>query len=139
MFVPRKSKYRKAFKGSITFNRISGTSLSHGLYGLKAIDSSRIDGKQLESARRSITRALSRSGKVWIRVFPTIPVSKKPTDVRMGKGKGAVDKWVFRVSPGKIIFEVGGLKSSSLACNALQKASAKMPFRCRIVSYDMEY
>ena len=139
MFVPKKTKYRKAFKGRMSSKTCSGDYLSYGEYGLKALGHARIDGKQIESARRCITRVLNRSGKVWLRVFPSIPVTKKPTDVRMGKGKGSVEKWVFRVSPGRILFEVGGASSKEIVNLALLKAASKLPFLCSVVSIDLEY
>lgn len=139
MFVPRKSKYRKAFKGRMPSQACSGNYLSYGEYGLKAQGYARIDGKQIESARRCIARVLNRTGKVWLRIFPSIPVTKKPTDVRMGKGKGPVEKWVFRVAPGRIIFEVGGCFSEETVKLALLKASSKLPFLSEIVSIDSEY
>lgn len=133
MFIPSKTKYRKAFKGRIKGLAGNGYLLSNGDYGLKALGAARINSKQIESARRVIVKSLSKTGKIWIRIFPNIPVSKKPVDVRMGKGKGAIESWVFRVKPGKILFEVDGNVAADVARQALMKASAKLPIRCKFV------
>ncbi|KJV69057.1 50S ribosomal protein L16 [Candidatus Neoehrlichia procyonis] len=132
MFVPKKTKYKKSFKGRISGDVKAGYSLAFGSYGLKALEPVRLTSKQIESARRSIARALRRVGKIWIRVFCHIPVSKKPMDVRMGKGKGSVEVWVCKVKPGRILFEVGGV-SLDLAKEALQKAQSKLPIKCKFI------
>lgn len=134
MFVPKKSKYRKAFKGRIKGNTKGGSMLAFGEYGLKAIESGRIQSKHIETARRVISRTLKRSGKVWIRIFPDIPVSKKPADVRMGKGKGSVEFWVFKTKPGRILFEISNDVPLCLAKLALEKATAKLPIKCKFIS-----
>ncbi|MDN5248010.1 MAG: 50S ribosomal protein L16 [Wolbachia endosymbiont of Tyrophagus putrescentiae] len=133
MFVPKKSKYRKVFKGRIKGNTKGGSALAFGDYGLKAMESGRIQSKHIETARRVITRTLKRSGKVWIRIFPDTPVSKKPADVRMGKGKGSVEFWVFKAKPGRILFEISDVPMH-LAKLALNKAIAKLPIKCKFVS-----
>lgn len=133
MFEPAKYKHRKAFKGRNRGNAISGSSLSFGTYGLKATSNCRINTKHLESARKVIVRSLKRRGKLWIRLAPNVPVTRKPIDVRMGKGKGSLDQWVFRVKAGRIIFELEGV-SMEYAKLALEKAAAKLPFHCTFVS-----
>ncbi|ACZ49064.1 50S ribosomal protein L16 [Anaplasma centrale str. Israel] len=132
LFVPKKTKYSKSFKGRIKGHTKGGSELAFGSCGLKALEPCRLTSKQIESARRSISRSLKRVGKVWIRVFCHLPVSKKPVDVRMGKGKGSIDMWVCRVQPGRVLFEIGGV-SSVLAREALRKASAKLPMRCSYI------
>lgn len=134
MFVPKKSKYRKAFKGRIKGNTKGGSMLAFGEYGLKAIESGRIQSKHIETARRVISRTLKRSGKVWIRIFPDTPISKKPADVRMGKGKGSVEFWVFKAKSGRILFEISNDVPLQLAKLALEKATAKLPIKCKFVS-----
>ena len=134
MFVPKKSKYRKAFKGRIKGNTKGGSMLSFGEYGLKAMEPGRIQSKHIETARRVISRTLKRSGKVWIRIFPDTPISKKPADVRMGKGKGSVEFWVFKVKSGRIMFEISNDVSLDLAKLALEKAATKLPVKCKFVS-----
>ncbi len=133
MLAPKKTKYKKAFKGRISGNTKGGAVLLFGSYGLKAIEAERVTSKQIEAARRTITRTLKRTGKVWIRIFPDVPVSKKPTDVRMGKGKGSVEFWAFRVKPGRILFEVNNVPIN-LAKIAFNKASSKLPIKCKFVS-----
>jgi len=133
MLLPKRTKYRKAHKGRIKGNAKGGTQLSFGSYGLKATQPERITSRQIEAARRAATRHMKRAGKMWIRVFPDIPVTKKPTDVRMGKGKGSVEYYVFRVKPGRIIFEIDGI-SEQLAREALELASAKLPFATKFVT-----
>ncbi|WP_333023706.1 50S ribosomal protein L16 [Wolbachia endosymbiont of Pentidionis agamae] len=133
MFIPRKSKYKKAFKGRIRGNSKGGTSLLFGDYGLKALTSGKVTSKQLEATRRVISRTLKRAGKVWIRIFPDTPVTKKPADVRMGKGKGSVECWVFKVKPGRILFEVNDVPLY-LAESALSKAVSKLPLKCKFIS-----
>jgi len=132
MLQPTRTKYRKAHKGRIHGNASRGESLNYGAYGLKAIEPERIISKQIEAARVSLTRFMKRTGKVWLRIFPNIPISKKPTEVRMGKGKGAPEYWACRVKPGRIIFEVDGV-SESVAREALYKASTKLPIKTKFV------
>jgi large subunit ribosomal protein L16 len=132
MLQPKKTKYRKAFKGRIKGNAKSGTEVSFGAFGLKALEPARITARQIESARRAMTRHIKRAGRVWIRIFPDVPVSKKPAEVRMGKGKGSVEFWAARVKPGRIMFELEGV-SPELAEKALQLASAKLPIKTRFV------
>ena len=132
MLQPTRSKYRKAHKGRIHGKASRVTTLNYGTYGLKAIQPERIIGKQIEAARVALTRHMERTGKVWSRIFPNIPVSKKPTEVRMGKGKGSPEYWACRVKPGRILFEVDGV-SEIVAREALYKASAKLPIKCKII------
>ena len=132
MLQPTRSKYRKAHKGRIHGKASRATSLNYGTYGLKAIQPERIIGKQIEAARVALTRYMERTGKVWTRIFPNIPVSKKPTEVRMGKGKGSPEFWACRVKPGRILFEVDGV-SEQIAKEALYKASAKLPIKCKFI------
>jgi len=133
MLIPKKTKYRKAHKGRIKGNAKGGYSLSFGTYGLKALEPERVTSRQIEAARRATTRCMKRAGKLWIRVFPDIPVTKKPTDVRMGKGKGSVEYYVFRVKPGRIIFELDGVPEE-VAREALMRAKAKLPFDAKFVT-----
>ena len=132
MLQPTRSKYRKAHKGRIHGNATRASTLNYGAYGLKAIQPDRVLGKQIESARVALTRYMQRTGKVWSRVFPNIPVSKKPTEVRMGKGKGSPEFWVCRVKPGRILFEVDGV-TEDVAKIALYKASAKLPIKTKFI------
>ena len=132
MLQPTRTKYRKAYKGRIHGYACRGTILNYGAYGLKAMQPDRIISKQIEAARVSLTRYMKRTGKVWLRIFPNIPVSKKPTEVRMGKGKGAPEFWVCRVKPGRIIFEIDGV-SESVARVALYKASTKLPIKTKFI------
>ena len=132
MLQPTRTKYRKAHKGRIHGNATRGEQLNYGAYGLKALQPERIISKQIEAARVSLTRFMKRTGKVWLRIFPNIPVSKKPTEVRMGKGKGSPEYWICRVKPGRIIFEVDGV-SESVAREALYKASTKLPIKTKFV------
>ena len=132
MLQPARTKYRKAHKGRIHGRASRGESLNYGAYGLKALEPERIVSKQIEAARVSLTRYMKRAGKVWLRIFPNIPVSKKPTEVRMGKGKGSPEYWVCRVKPGRIIFEVDGV-SESVAKIALYKASTKLPIKTKFI------
>lgn len=122
------------FKGRIKGNTKGGSMLSFGDYGLKAIESGKIQSKHIETARRVISRTLKRCGKTWIRIFPDVPVSKKPADVRMGKGKGSVEFWVFKAKPGRILFEISNDVPLHLAKLALDKATAKLPIKCKFVS-----
>jgi len=132
MLQPARTKYRKSHKGRIHGVAARGELLNFGTYGLKAMQPERIISKQIEAARVALTRYMKRTGKVWLRIFPNIPVSKKPTEVRMGKGKGAPEYWVCRVKPGRIIFEVDGV-SEAVAREALYKASAKLPIKTKFV------
>ncbi len=132
MLQPTRSKYRKAHKGRIHGKATRVSTLNYGTFGLKAIQPDRVIGKQIEAARVALTRHMQRTGKVWSRVFPNIPVSKKPTEVRMGKGKGSPEFWACRVKPGRILFEVDGV-SEEVAREALYKASAKLPIKTKFV------
>ena len=132
MLQPKKTKYRKAHKGRIRGKAKGGTTLNFGSYGLKAITAERVTSRQIEAARRAITRHMKRAGKVWIRIFPDVPVSKKPTEVRMGKGKGTPEYWAARVKPGRIMFEVDGV-SELIAKEGLRLAAMKLPVKCRFV------
>ena len=132
MLQPKRTKYRKAHKGRIKGAASSAVSLNFGTFGLKAQEPARITARQIEAARRAITRHMKRAGRVWIRVFPDVPVSKKPTEVRMGKGKGTPELWVARVKPGRIMFELDGVPVE-LAREALLLGAAKLPIRTRFV------
>ena len=133
MLSPKRTKYRKAHKGRIHGMAKGGTSLHFGAYGLKAVAPDRITARQIEAARRAITRHMRRVGRIWIRVFPDVPVSSKPAEVRMGSGKGAPDFWVCRVKPGRILFEVDGI-APEIAREALRLGAAKLPIDCRFVA-----
>ena len=132
MLQPTRTKYRKAHKGRIHGSSTRGAVLNYGAYGLKALEPERIISKQIEAARVSLTRYMKRTGKVWLRIFPNIPVSKKPTEVRMGKGKGTPEYWACRVKPGRILFEVDGV-TEEVAREALYKASTKLPIKTKFV------
>ena len=132
MLSPKRTKFRKAHKGRIHGNSKGGTSLNFGAYGLKAMAPERITARQIEAARRAITRHLRRTGRLWVRVFPDVPVSSKPAEVRMGKGKGSPECWVARVAPGRIMFELDGV-SWELAQEAFKLAAAKLPIDTKIV------
>ena len=132
MLSPKRTKFRKAHKGRIHGNAKGGTLLNFGSYGLKAVTPERVTARQIEAARRAITRHLRRAGRVWIRVFPDVPVSTKPAEVRMGKGKGSPEYWVARVKPGRIMFEIDGVPWD-LAREAFLLAAAKLPLDTRIV------
>ena len=132
MLQPTRSKYRKAHKGRIHGNATRVARLNYGTYGLKAMQPERIIGKQIEAARVALTRHMQRSGKVWSRIFPNIPVSKKPTEVRMGKGKGSPEYWACRIKPGRIMFEVDGVNIND-ARKAMTLAAAKLPIKCKFV------
>ena len=132
MLLPQKTKYRKQFKGRIHGKAKGNSQLNFGSYGLKAMQPERITSRQIESARKAITRHLKRAGKLWIRIFPNVPVSKKPAEVRMGKGKGNNEYWACRVNPGRIMFEVDGV-SIEEAKKAMTLASAKLPIKCKFV------
>jgi large subunit ribosomal protein L16 len=133
MLQPMRTKFRKAHKGRIKGVATSGVDLAFGQYALKALEPERVTARQLEAARRALTRHMKRSGQVWIRVFPDVPVSKKPLEVRMGSGKGTPEYWVTRVKPGRIIFEIDGV-SEALAREALGLAAAKLPIKTRFVA-----
>src|SRR5499427_2137939 len=133
MLQPKRTKYRKAHKGRIHGAAKGGTVLNFGTYGLKAMEPERVTARQIEAARRAITRAMRRTGRVWIRIFPDVPVSAKPAEVRMGSGKGSPEFWVCRVHPGKIMFEVDGVPAD-LAREALTLGAAKLPIRTRFVA-----
>ena len=132
MLSPKRTKFRKAHKGRIKGVAQAGTQLNFGSFGLKALQPERITSRQIEAARRAMTRHMKRQGRVWTRMFPNIPVSKKPTEVRMGKGKGSPEFWACRVKPGRILFEVDGV-SEQIAKEALYKASAKLPIKTKII------
>ena len=133
MLQPKRTRYRKAFKGRIHGVAKGGTTLNFGAFGLKAAEPARITARQIEAARRAITRHIRRTGRVWIRIFPDVPVSRKPTEVRMGKGKGTPEYWVCRVKPGRIMFEMDGV-SEELAREAFERGAAKLPIATRIVT-----
>src|SRR5438067_10945618 len=132
MLQPIRTKFRKAHKGRIHGKASSATELNFGQYGLKAIEPDRVTARQIEAARRAMTRHMKRSGRVWIRIFPDVPVSKKPIEVRMGKGKGAPEHWVCRVKPGRIMFEIDGVPGE-VAREALGLAAAKLSVKTRVV------
>ena len=132
MLQPKKTKYRKAHKGRIRGKAKGGTTLNFGSYGLKALTAERVTSRQIEAARRAITRHMKRAGKVWIRIFPDVPVSKKPTEVRMGKGKGTPEFWAARVKPGRVMFEIDGVPSD-IAHTALNLGSSKLPLQTKII------
>jgi large subunit ribosomal protein L16 len=133
MLQPKKTKFRKAHKGRIKGTSKAGTNLDFGQFGLKAMEPDRVTARQIEAARRAMTRHMKRAGRVWIRVFPDVPVSKKPLEVRMGSGKGAPEFWVARVAPGRILFELDGV-SVQLAKEALALAAAKLPIKTRFIA-----
>jgi len=132
MLAPKRTKYRKAHKGRIHGNAKGGTDLNFGAFGLKAQTPGRITARQIEASRRAITRHMRRAGRVWIRIFPDVPVSQKPAEVRQGKGKGSPEYWACRVKPGRIMFEVDGVNEET-ARVALALAAAKLPIRTRVV------
>jgi len=133
MLQPKKTKFRKAHKGRIHGNAKGGTELNFGSFGLKAMQPGRVTARQIEAARRAMTRHIKRTGKVWIRIFPDVPVSKKPTEVRMGKGKGSVEFWACKVKPGRILFEMEGV-NRELAKEAFDRAAAKLPISTRFIA-----
>ena len=133
MLSPKRTKYRKAFKGRIHGNAKGGTTLNFGSFGLKAISPNRITSRQIEAARRAMTRHMKRAGRVWIRIFPDVPVSKKPAEVRQGKGKGSVEFWACRVKPGRIMFEMDGV-TIDVARRAMELATAKLPIETKFVT-----
>ena len=132
MLQPKKPRFRKQFKGRIHGTAKGGTDLNFGQYGLKALEPERINAREIEAARRAITREMKRMGRVWIRIFPDVPVSSKPTEVRMGKGKGAPEFWAARVKPGRIMFEIDGV-AEDVAREALRLGAAKLSIRTRFV------
>ena len=133
MLQPKRTKYRKQHKGRLRSVTKAGAQLNFGAYGLKAVGPARVTARQIEAARRAITRFLKRSGRVWIRIFPDVPVTKKPAEVRMGKGKGSVEYWVAKVEPGRIMFEVDGV-AGDLAQEAFRRGAAKLPVQPRFVA-----
>jgi large subunit ribosomal protein L16 len=133
MLSPKRTKYRKQHKGRIHGVATSGTTLNFGSFGLKALEPERVTARQLEAARRAITRHMKRQGRLWIRIFPDVPVSTKPAEVRMGSGKGNPEFWVCRVYPGKIMFELDGVPAE-LALRAFELAQAKLPLKTKVVS-----
>lgn len=132
MLQPKRTKFRKAHKGRIKGVAKGGTALNFGSHGLKSMDAERVTSRQIEAARRAMTRHMKRAGRVWIRIFPDVPVTKKPTEVRMGKGKGSVEFWAAKVKPGRIMFEIDGVPDE-VARQALELAAAKLPVKTRIV------
>jgi len=133
MLSPKRTKFRKAHKGRIHGNAKGGTDLNFGAFGLKATTPERVTARQIEAARRAMTRAMKRAGRVWIRIFPDVPVSQKPAEVRQGKGKGTPEYWAVRVKPGRIMFEIDGVPGD-VAKEAFALAAAKLPVRTRIVT-----
>ena len=133
MLQPKRTKYRKAHKGRIKGIATSGTDLNFGTFGLKALEPERITARQIEASRRAITRAMKRAGRVWIRIFPDVPVSKKPAEVRMGSGKGSPEFWVCRVKPGRILFEIDGVDLAT-AKEAMRLGAAKLSIATKFVA-----
>jgi|TARA_B110000977_G_C10666336_1_gene333890 large subunit ribosomal protein L16 len=133
MLQPKRTKFRKQFKGRNRGLASTGSKVSFGEFGLKAIERGMITARQIEAARRAMTRHIKRGGKIWIRVFPDVPVSKKPLEVRMGKGKGNVEYWVCKIQPGRVLYEMEGV-NEVIAREAFKLASAKLPFKTTFVS-----
>jgi large subunit ribosomal protein L16 len=133
MLQPKRTKFRKAHKGRIHGAAKGGFTLNFGSYGLKAVEPERITARQIEATRRAITRHMKRAGRVWIRIFPDTPVSSKPTEVRMGKGKGSPEYWVAKIKPGRIMFEIDGVPDE-VAREALRLGAAKLPVKTKIVT-----
>ena len=133
MLQPKRTKFRKQFKGRNRGLATTGNKVSFGDFGLKAVERGKITARQIEAARRAMTRYIKRGGKIWIRVFPDVPVSKKPLEVRMGKGKGNVEYWVCKVQPGRVLYEMEGV-NESIAREAFRLAAAKLPFKTTFVS-----
>jgi large subunit ribosomal protein L16 len=133
MMQPKKTTFRRAHKGRIRGNTKAGAALNFGEYGLKALEPNRVNAREIEAARRAITREMKRQGRVWIRIFPDVPVSKKPVEVRMGSGKGAPEFWAARVAPGRIMFEIDGVPEA-VARESLRLGAAKLSVRTKIVS-----
>jgi len=132
MLQPKRTKFRKQHKGRIHGNAKGGFEINFGSYGLKAIEPDRVNARQIEAARRALTRHMKRQGRVWIRIFPDVPVTAKPIEVRMGKGKGSVDRWVAKIKPGRVMFEVDGV-DEDVAMEALRLAAMKLSVKCRYV------
>ena len=132
MLSPKRTKFRKLHKGRIKGQAKGGTDLNFGSFGLKATEPERVTARQIESARRAMTRQMKRQGRVWIRIFPDVPVTQKPTEVRMGKGKGSVEYWAAKVKPGRVMFEIDGVPEP-IAREALRLAAMKLPMKSRIV------
>ncbi len=132
MLQPKRTKFRKMHKGRISGQAKGGFEISFGQFGLKALEPERVTSRQIEAARRAMTREMKRQGRVWIRIFPDVPVSKKPIEVRMGKGKGAVEFWAAKVKPGRVMFEIDGV-SETVAREALRLAAMKLPVKTRVV------
>jgi large subunit ribosomal protein L16 len=132
MMQPKRTKFRKAFKGRIKGLTKGGAELNFGAFGMKALEPERVTARQIEAARRAITRHLKRAGRVWIRIFPDKPISSKPAEVRMGKGKGSVEYWVAPVAPGRILFEIDGV-AEDLAAEAIRLGAAKLPIRTKFI------
>ena len=137
MLSPKRTRYRKAFKGRVKGMSKGATALNFGTFGLKALEPGRVTARQIEAARRAITREMKRAGRVWIRIFPDVPVSKKPAEVRMGKGKGTTEYWMCRVKPGRIMFEVDGVPNT-VAAVAFERAAAKLPIRTKLIARPVE-
>jgi large subunit ribosomal protein L16 len=133
MLQPKKTKYRKAHKGRIKGNAKGGFQLNFGEYGLKALEPERVTARQIEASRRAISRYVKRVGRLWIRIFPDVPVTRKPAEVRMGSGKGSVEYWVCRVKPGRILFEIDGVPEN-VAREAFERAAAKLPIKTKFVA-----
>ena len=132
MLQPKRTKFRKQFKGRISGDAKGGATLNFGTFGLKAVEPERVTARQIEAARRAMTRHMKRQGRVWIRIFPDVPVTSKPTEVRMGKGKGSVDYWACKVKPGRVMFEIDGV-GEDVAREALRLAAMKLPIKTRTV------
>ena len=133
MLSPKKTKYRKQHKGRIHGNTKGGSQLAFGEYGLKALEPERVTARQIEAARRAISRHIKRAGRMWIRIFPDVPVTAKPAEVRMGSGKGSVEYWAARVAPGRIMFELDGVPED-VARGAFERASSKLPIKTKFVA-----
>lgn len=137
MLMPKRTKYRKQQKGRNRGKAMRGSSIAFGSVAIKAVEHGRIDSRQIEAARVAMTRHIKRAGKIWIRVFPDKPLTSKPLEVRMGKGKGSVDKWVMNIKPGRIVYEMAGV-SEELARDALKLAQSKLPFKTKIITRESE-
>ncbi len=137
MLMPKRTKYRKQMKGRNRGKAHKGSSIAFGTIAIKAVEHGRIDSRQIEAARIAMTRHIKRTGKIWIRVFPDKPLTAKPLETRMGKGKGAVEKWVMNIKPGRIIYEMGGV-DSDLAREAFKLAQSKLPFKTKIITSESE-
>lgn len=135
MLSPKKIKHRKQFKGRMTGAAKGGSSISFGEFALKAVECGKMSAQQIEAARIAINRKVKRGGQMWIRIFPDKPITKKPAETRMGKGKGSPDSWVAKIQPGRILYELSGVEES-LAIRALQLAAAKLPFATKVITKD---